>query len=90
MLNLREVAAAGMNGSTVTVTRELGRSYDLDDGGSLGGAIAVAATSLYNATGKTRWPLDRISQSPSIWRMSERDARIVLAALDESDQLHAG
>ncbi len=66
----------------------LAREYGVTDGGSLGGAISAAAFGLFKATG--RWVMDRISVRPPVWRMSEADADVVLAALDEREQRSEG
>lgn len=83
---IRHVAEAGLRGETVTVNDALAARFGFTDGGSLGGAIGSATTALGKALGNARWPLDRISVNPSVWRMTEADARVILAALDESDR----
>ncbi len=80
---LRDVAEAGKLGETVTVGDRLAQKHKVNDGGNLGGAISAAAFGLYKATG--RWVMDRISTRPSVWKMSEADADVVLAALDERE-----
>jgi hypothetical protein len=79
---LRDVAEAGLVGKTVTVSDDLAKDYGFNQGLELGGAIGSAASALYKAVDKTREPLERVSKYPSVWRMTEADARIVLAALD--------
>jgi hypothetical protein len=78
---VKEVAEKSLRGGVVTVDQDLAKRYGFDDGGSLGGAIGTAASQLEKATG--RWVLERIGRFPSVWKMLEDDARVVLAALDE-------
>ncbi|MDQ3690429.1 MAG: hypothetical protein M3406_10420 [Chloroflexota bacterium] len=84
---LRHVAEAAMRGETLTVGDDLARKFGVSDSGSLGGAIGTAASTLARITG--RWVADRIDVNPSVWRMSEADASLILAILDERDKKRA-
>lgn len=49
----------------------------------------VAATGLHKAVGEKRWPLDRIAQGPSVWRIDRHDAEVILDALGEEKDVGA-